>query len=822
MPSTPQSKVRTQFEAKRARAAHVYPTSACNTFATSSLPYKHTLLKLFIALASLWCYCGPAPYDSSRPFASPHRHQSDGFPPPLFSSPVGFAEASPGNCSSSSSAAVDTDLNNHKVITLGYLRMTGLDDSAILVSFLSAIREANLQNNKKRRLLKQLGAMGGVPSAQKSATLMNAPDLGFTFKLDVVTIDCPDTAACEASIASIDKAYVTPTIVKLARRAAAVTIDTNMFVDDGGSPSNASTSPSLAAALAVVDHFKASGDPTIPSTTLPALPTTAASPTNGEALMLAFFARMPYYSAIMRPNHLIAPRIIEHVRRIGNARNEILLNITNGGLGAANSTGGAAGSPYLSAALQRILTGNASISVPDDEYSVFGSPIASASGQFIPIISPISIAKADLEPQSENIIHFEHYIGYQLAHLFTFMQQSSACAFSGVVYQQFSEMADHVAGVQDMFVQGHLPKPPALDIDTATDGELLEFFLGEERRRCFVVLATALQLQNTVERLVRLSNGSYVPQENKFFGTSLIATNKFMLSNGDTTAFDVHYTRWSPPYRAADPEYQFEAAKGLKKVFTQWLRYIYGAEVVAAVDAGLSVNGITAASGYPTLETVPNVETLRSFESGVPLTTDGTGPTAANGFDLTGFSSIYPGIDVISTVPTNIMFSSYLVICNTLEAIKSAVSRIGAASLTPRSAQSPIAAGNNNTLAVDADGDGQLDIFEDNNASYILYNSSEVFNNDVNWDGSSVAAASTSASSANGSVDYFLPVTILCAVVQLRCVVVELPDHGALFAPGGGRGAAARDHFRANLRRDDPLVELRPLGPRPPVPLRPL
>ena len=557
--------------------------------------------------------------------------------------PLLFAAASPTTAAAANRYADDplyatqAAPSPHKVVTIGYLRMSGVDDEAVLAGFLATIRAENIKNNAPP-----------LPSA--SSYDEQQPLLGFTMKLDVITVDCADVADCGRTLQSIDRDYAPPFVESL-------TNAMNMTIRDalaasGDLPISGVYSPSGNNLTAyAVDPAGFSLEATRLAVG------TGGVFNNSEAALLAFLARMPFYSAVMRPNHILAARVIGHAKRLG-------------------------------------------IAVEGTVPSSPSSPSSSAgdgvnSGRFIPIISPVSVAAADYSAGSENLLHFEHYIRSQLAHIFTYMQQTAGCAVSGIIYDDFGEMSTHVDYVQRLFTDGGLPEPPALNIAGVSDRDLLEFFFEDETRRCFVTLATANQLTNVINRLVTRSGGWYTPSENRFYGTTLLTSSRYRLpGSGDTSPFALYYTRWSPQFTASgDPSYQIDEANALRIIYADW----YSAEIVnntamVAVDAnGRNATATPAARATATAATA-------NFAAAWSVVADGSGAASLSGCDACGFSAAY---DTIPRRGNDMVFAAHIVMQLACETIRSTIGRVGHRALLPSPAASLLANGSAPQLLAD-------------------------------------------------------------------------------------------------------------------------
>lgn len=57
------------------------------------------------------------------------------------------------------------------------------------------------------------------------------------------------------------------------------------------------------------------------------------------------------------------------------------------------------------------------------------------------------------------------------------MQQENGCAASGILFDNFSEMSDHVEYARELFTIGNLAPPPSLNIGDASNSEIRDFVI---------------------------------------------------------------------------------------------------------------------------------------------------------------------------------------------------------------------------------------------------------------------------------------------------------------------------------------------------------
>lgn len=102
--------------------------------------------------------------------------------------------------------------------------------------------------------------------------------------------------------------------------------------------------------------------------------------------------------------------------------------------------------------------------------------------------------------------------------------------------------------IQSLFVNGNYARPPSLQVQTATEEAFYDFFLGDPRRQCFIVLGTHELL---VETLNRLMHDPQFDKENfRFYGVSFVMADRFRL-NGNAEPFKhLVYTHWLPPFNS--------------------------------------------------------------------------------------------------------------------------------------------------------------------------------------------------------------------------------------------------------------------------------
>ena len=211
----------------------------------------------------------------------------------------------------------------------------------------------------------------------------------------------------------------------------------------------------------------------------------------------------------------------------------------------------------------------------------------------LPVLAPLTVRGADFGNGTDHIVHFEQYVRSGIVHLFTYMQQADGCALAGIMYEEFSEMPQHVAYAQSLFTGGGMPEPPALNLNTATDDDLFAFLSADKRRQCFIVIATHSHVKALGSRLSdpRFANSSEVPHLLHLYGTSLTAGTNFADPVGGTAPFaNMHFVKWSPSFVGGR---FFHAAVDMSERLMHWLNGGAAATgSISAADKALFIDGM--------------------------------------------------------------------------------------------------------------------------------------------------------------------------------------------------------------------------------------
>ena len=195
----------------------------------------------------------------------------------------------------------------------------------------------------------------------------------------------------------------------------------------------------------------------------------------------------------------------------------------------------------------------------------------------LPIIDPMTVRAQDhSEGKGAHVVNFQPYITSEIAQLFTFMQQSAGCAFAGILYEEFSELKTHIGETRQMFLDGGLEAPPALDILRATTADIMHFLFEEEpRRKCFVMLMTYNTITTVFERLVKEAGFDPNARGLSFYGPALMSGGIY-LANGTGAVYDgTYFTRWFPMHAGST----LEASNRTNAYFAEWYAtYVPGPE----------------------------------------------------------------------------------------------------------------------------------------------------------------------------------------------------------------------------------------------------
>eukprot|EP00744_Colponema_vietnamica_P001411 GILI01002338.1.p1 GENE.GILI01002338.1~~GILI01002338.1.p1 ORF type:complete len:1308 (+),score=317.28 GILI01002338.1:34-3957(+) len=108
----------------------------------------------------------------------------------------------------------------------------------------------------------------------------------------------------------------------------------------------------------------------------------------------------------------------------------------------------------------------------------------------IPVLDPDDIRMASFTNGSDHIINFNHNWQRQLDHIFTYMLQTGRCAKSGIIYgANNSNYIPYVNSMTKLFTDGGYGAPPSGDFTKMTDAQVRAFF-QEPNRNCFVLLGS--------------------------------------------------------------------------------------------------------------------------------------------------------------------------------------------------------------------------------------------------------------------------------------------------------------------------------------------
>eukprot|EP00742_Colponemidia_sp_Colp-10_P030263 GILJ01038864.1.p1 GENE.GILJ01038864.1~~GILJ01038864.1.p1 ORF type:complete len:175 (-),score=9.82 GILJ01038864.1:151-675(-) len=162
------------------------------------------------------------------------------------------------------------------------------------------------------------------------------------------------------------------------------------------------------------------------------------------------------------------------------------------------------------------------------------------------------------------------------------MHQSDRCVHSGIVHgENTSDIPEHVIGIRKLFTDGGFPSPPAFDALSATDAQLDTFFMGDSRRRCFIVIGTSYLMRTTMTRL--LERG-FNPKASSLYGVSTAMGEGWLINGSSAMYAHGFFVDWSPLF----------ASSTFDKIFREWA-------LSSAADAKLFYRSRGVADGGPPL-----------------------------------------------------------------------------------------------------------------------------------------------------------------------------------------------------------------------------
>ena len=322
--------------------------------------------------------------------------------------------------------------------------------------------------------------------------------------------------------------------------------------------------------------------------------------TTTDAVM-NFLTSMPRLTAVFKPNHLMAPPIVDYARELGG-----LPVIDPTTVRAQDFAQSASGDD--AAATAGLLQFVASIGTDESKELV---------AEFLAVPRPTPPSSTTAGLSSDHILHFRQYVRGAIGHAFTLMQQAGGCAYSGVLYEPFSEVEGHLPYVKILFAIGGLPEPTFLDVTTtyADEEALLSFFSGNgtggatRRRECYLVLTTHSTFRVVLTRLAA-SLGRVDPSSVSFFGTAMMASDTFTLDPTWLTRLNVtvtpdgkgpreisevaaveafsttHFLQWHPPYNPSLPGSAGAAARDLQTAFSRFTAAFRSAEQALSGGGG--------------------------------------------------------------------------------------------------------------------------------------------------------------------------------------------------------------------------------------------
>ena len=173
----------------------------------------------------------------------------------------------------------------------------------------------------------------------------------------------------------------------------------------------------------------------------------------------------------------------------------------------------------------------------------------------VPVISPDASRAEDYSDAAQHVVNFQQRSFGQYEHLFTAMMHTDSCAHSGILNRGTAipgPTGDGVRAatehVQQVFADGQKVIPPWLDIDLATDADLENFvILDDPDRRCFVILTDYNGLTSVIERLAAMP--SYNPELYSFYAGTIALGDDMTIAGGSTAAFGsrARFVHWVPP-----------------------------------------------------------------------------------------------------------------------------------------------------------------------------------------------------------------------------------------------------------------------------------
>ena len=213
------------------------------------------------------------------------------------------------------------------------------------------------------------------------------------------------------------------------------------------------------------------------------------SPAN-EQTVANFLAKMPTYTAALRPNFLLAGRVVDEARRLG-------IPVMN----------------------------------PEDMRPPAFTNISEVVIQF----------HQGWRLQSQHIFTYMHQTE-RCAYSAIIHDESTV----GADY----DYPTRLASIQKLFTDGEFAKPPTFDVPASSDAAFERFFREDApRRRCFIVMGTNGLLTETMGRLIRTD--WYNPDHYRFYGFSTMGSDALKL-NGTAKHFEnVVMSHWAPPLNSA-------------------------------------------------------------------------------------------------------------------------------------------------------------------------------------------------------------------------------------------------------------------------------